>query len=199
MALRQGWPEMAHTRADVYKFCQMLNPGTDTDIVDLTQILPRNVNADSCLFQIQNRTLADLLQHIPNLGESVFNMKIEQEKITNSHNPEKTLQISGSKMVYYESASINRGQCQCIFAFGGEKNPERVQVTNAAFNSMAGLALEHWFVRNFLQAPRSWYKDDGCVSTVNDCHFLFLIVYCLFFCLLRIVYIYVYIYMLSYI
>ena len=173
MALRQGWPEMAHTRNDVYKFCQMLNPGTDADIVELTHFLPRNVNAESCLFQIQNRELADLLQHIPNLGESVFNMKIEQERITNSHNPEKTLQISGSRIVYYESASINRGRCGCIFTFGGEKNPERVQVTNAAANSMPGLALEHWLIRNFLQEPGSWYKQDGCVSTVNHCHFVF--------------------------
>ena len=197
MAQREAWPDMAHTTEDVYKFCQMMNPGRDSDIVDLTQSLPGNGSAESCLFQIQNSTLADLLQHIPTLGQEVFNMKMDEEQKTNSQHPEKTLQISGSKIVYYESASINRGNCQCIFTFGGEQKQDRVQVTYAAENSMPGLAIEHFFVRNFLQEPSTWYKQNGCFSTVNYCLFLFMIVYCLllFFiqnCIHICIYIYIY-------
>ena len=203
-----AWPDIAHTKDDVYKFCQMMNPLGDSDIVDLTEFLPGNGRENSCLFQIKSSRLTDILNDIPILGQNVFEMKMAEERKINSQNPEKTLQISGSKTVYYESASINRGICQCIFKFGGENEQERVRVTYAAKHSVAGLAIEQFFVNNFLQDSSTWYRQFGCFLTVNYCHcfvydsilfpFFFTDVYIyvhIRYCIYKYLYKYIYMYM----
>ena len=128
-----AWPEIAHTAEDVLQFCKMIARGSNyTQIDDLSRSLERGSTTNSCLFQISSSSLTDILNEIPMLGKQVFDMKLDEERKVNPHNPAKTVQISNNRVVYYESASINRGSCQCIFSFGGENKQERVRTTYAA-------------------------------------------------------------------
>ena len=163
-----AWPEIAHTAEDVLQFCKMIARGSNyTQIDDLSRSLERGSTTNSCLFQISSSSLTDILNEIPMLGKQVFDMKLDEERKVNPQNPAKTVQISNNRVVYYESASINRGSCQCIFSFGGENKQERVRTTYAARHSMQGLAIQQFFEKHFLQdTASSWYSRSGSFSTV---------------------------------
>ena len=168
MAMPLAWPEIAHTAEDVLQFCKMIARGSNyTQIDDLSRSLERGSTTNSCLFQISSSSLTDILNEIPMLGKQVFDMKLDEERKVNPQNPAKTVQISNNRVVYYESASINRGSCQCIFSFGGENKQERVRITYAANHSMPGLAIQQFFEKHFLQdTASSWYSRSGSFSTV---------------------------------
>ena len=167
MAMPLAWPEIAHTKEDVLHFCNMIARGSNhTEIHDLSRSLETRCRTNSCLFQISSPSLTDILNEIPMLGQQVFDMKMEEESKVNPSNPGKTVQISNNRVVYYESASINRGTCQCIFSFGGENKQERVRVTYAANNLIPGLAIQQFFEKHFLQDTASWYSRSGSFSTI---------------------------------
>ncbi|CAL1132101.1 unnamed protein product [Cladocopium goreaui] len=67
-----------------------------SDIVDMCN--------DKLLSKKQSEALTEnILNEIPMLGQQVFDMKLDEERKVNPHNPAKTVQISNNRVVYYES------------------------------------------------------------------------------------------------
>lgn len=116
------------------------------------------------LIQIEN--CGDILEHLPQILQNVFDMKIRKESAVNFNHPTKAIEIRRDVgHVYYHSTTINGRNCNCPITFGGEAYREVVeQCCRPASGSVEGMALQKWLAETLL-THHSWYRDKLSVLT----------------------------------
>ena len=185
------WPQCAYSYSEVQLFSQMLakgcpesvieNPALNQELTDLLTAADKSFELEdkdekqcrSCLVQIEG--CGKILNELPQLLNSVFQMKIKKEMEVNCNRPEKCLEIRrDAKNIYYHSTIINGNNCNCAFTFGGESWKEAQEKSvRAANNTIEGLELQTWVMNNLL-AGNSWYRSQMSLSgLLYKCCFFF--------------------------
>ena len=114
---------------------------------------------------VQIEDCGEVLNDLPQILNSVFQMKMNKEAEVNCNRPEKCLEIArDARTVYYHSTIINGNSCNCPVIFGGEYWKEAQEKSvRAASNTLEGVQLQNWVMDKLLAEP-CWYRDQLSVS-----------------------------------
>lgn len=116
------------------------------------------------LFQITGRALFEKVSELKSHVQAIFEKKMFEESLDYGHDPEKVLEIKGKKKkdVYYHSAFINGGNCDCPILFAGDDRMGKQKRTIPAEGTVEGMRLEQYMKETFL-TEQSWYNSfTGC-------------------------------------
>ena len=177
--MEQHWPDCAKTHEDVITFFRtMLSNHRDSELQDFSDRLTSwyslqfdentssKQTADFSSYLMQSLDV-QVLQEMPSLFEEIYQLRMDTERIQNSQNPIKSVQIGGGSAVHYMSTSVLGNNCSCNITFGAEKIKQQRLIQHvqmyAAEKHMINMRLQNLLRDEFFPENKSWYKHN-CFS-----------------------------------